>query len=106
MILNLFAKTPKMSARCWQIATHDADLDQLIALDTRWRENLTHTQSLKAHQNQVSQQIAERKKSKLDASETIAEMRELSQKIKELTAENNDTKSRDRCYSLDNSEHA
>ena len=61
-------------------------------MDTRWRENLTHTQALKAHQNQVSQQIAERKKAKLDATETIAEMRELSQKIKELTAENNDTK--------------
>ena len=70
----------------------EAELDRLVELDTRWRENLTHTQSLKAHQNQVSQQIAERKKAKLDATETIAEMRELSQKIKELTAENNDTK--------------
>ena len=70
----------------------EADLDRLVELDTRWRENLTHTQSLKAHQNQVSQQIAERKKAKQDATETIAEMRELSQKIKELTAENNDTK--------------
>ena len=58
----------------------EADLDRLVELDTRWRENLTHTQSLKAHQNQVSQQIAERKKAKQDATETIAEMRELSQK--------------------------
>ena len=70
----------------------EADLDRLVELDTRWRENLTHTQSLKAHQNQVSQQIAARKRAKQDATETIAEMRELSQKIKELTAENNDTK--------------
>ena len=70
----------------------EAELDRLVELDIRWRENLTHTQSLKAHQNQVSQQIAERKKAKQDATETIAEMRELSQNIKELTAEANTTK--------------
>ena len=70
----------------------EADLDRLVALDTRWRENLTYTQSLKAHQNKVSQEIGQRKKAKLDATETIAEMRELSQKIRELTAQANDTK--------------
>lgn len=71
----------------------DADLDELIELDTRWRENLTHTQTLQAHQNEVSQQIAERKKAKEDATETIAEMRKLSQEIKERSAEANDLKS-------------
>ncbi len=70
----------------------DADLDKLIESDTRWRENLTHTQTLQAHQNQVSQQIAERKRAKQDATETIAEMRKLSQEIKERTAEANDLK--------------
>ena len=40
----------------------EADLDRLIELDTQWRENLTHTQTLQAHQNQVSQQIAQLKK--------------------------------------------
>ena len=71
----------------------EADLDRLIDLDTRWRENLTHTQTLQAHQNQVSQQIAQLKREKQDATETIAEMRELSQEIKERTAEANDLKS-------------
>ena len=70
----------------------EADLDRLVELDTCWRENLTYTQSLKAHQNKVSQEIAQLKREKLDATETIAEMRELSQKIKELTAEANSTK--------------
>lgn len=70
----------------------DADLDKLIELDTRWRENLTHTQTLQAHQNQVSQQIAQLKKEKQDATETIAEMRKLSQEIKERNAEANDLK--------------
>ena len=70
----------------------EADLDRLVELDTRWRENLTYTQSLKAHQNKVSQEIGQLKKEKLDATETIAEMRELSQKIKELTPEANGMK--------------
>ena len=68
------------------------DLDRLLELDRQWRENLTHTQSLKAHQNKVSQQIAERKRANQDATETIAEMRALSQQIKEFTAAANNTK--------------
>ena len=71
----------------------EADLDTLIDLDTRWRENLTHTQTLQAHQNKVSQQIAQLKKEKQDATDTIAEMRKLSQEIKERNAEANDLKS-------------
>ncbi len=71
----------------------EADLDTLIELDTRWRENLTHTQTLQAHQNQVSQQIAQLKKEKQDATETIAEMRTLSQEIKERNAEATQLKS-------------
>lgn len=68
----------------------EADLDKLIELDSLWRDNLTHTQTLQAHQNEVSQQIAERKKAKEDATETITEMRKLSQEIKERTAETTD----------------
>lgn len=70
----------------------DADLDRLIELDTFWRENLTHTQTLQAHQNQVSQQIAQLKREKQDATETITEMRNLSQEIKERNTEANDLK--------------
>ena len=70
----------------------DADLNKLIELDTRWRENLTHTQTLQAHQNKVSQQIAQLKKEKQDATETIAQMRKLSQEIKERNAEANNLK--------------
>ncbi len=68
----------------------DAELDRLIGLDAKLRENLTYTQTLQAHQNQVSQQIAKRKREKQDASETIAEMRKLSQEIKERNAHANE----------------
>ncbi len=67
----------------------DADLDRLVELDTCWRENLTYTQSLKAHQNRISQEIAQLKKANVETTETVDEMRELSQKIKKLTAEAN-----------------
>lgn len=62
----------------------DAPLDQLINADRKWRELMGEAESLRSYQNSVSKKIAELKKSKSDASEQIAEMRQVSQKIKEL----------------------
>ncbi len=62
----------------------DAPLDQLINADRRWRELMGEAESLRSYQNTVSKKIAELKKTKGDASEQIAEMRQVSQKIKEL----------------------
>ena len=62
----------------------DAPLDQLINADRRWRELTGEADSLKSYQNTVSKGIAELKKTKQDASEQITEMRQVSQKIKEL----------------------
>ncbi|MDE0185415.1 MAG: serine--tRNA ligase [Candidatus Poribacteria bacterium] len=62
----------------------DAPLDQLINADRRWRELMGEAESLRSYQNSVSKKIAELKKTKGDASEQIAEMRQVSQKIKEL----------------------
>lgn len=70
----------------------DADLDRLIELDTRWRKNVTETQALRARQNEVSQQIAQLKKEKQDATETIAKMRQHSQDIKKRTTDANKDK--------------
>lgn len=62
----------------------DAPLDQLINADRRWRELMGEAESLRSYQNTVSKKIAELKKTKGDASEQITEMRQVSQKIKEL----------------------
>ena len=62
----------------------DAPLDQLINADRKWRELMGAAESLRSYQNTVSKKIAELKKTKQDASEQIAEMRQVSQKIKEL----------------------
>ncbi len=62
----------------------DAPLDQLINSDRRWRELMGEAESLRSYQNSVSKKIAELKKTKGDASEQIVEMRQVSQKIREL----------------------
>ena len=64
----------------------DANLDELIDLDKRWRDNVTYTQDRRARQNEFSQQIAQLKKEKQNATEKISDMRELSQEIKSRTS--------------------
>lgn len=61
-----------------------APLDEILALDERRRSLLVDVESLKAHRNQMSQQIARMKEK---PPELIAEMRQLSDRIKELDAE-------------------
>jgi len=68
-------------------AIHDkgdkADLDALLALDVTRRELIGLTESARAEQNKVTLQIAEMKKAKQDATAVIAEMRAVSDRIKE-----------------------
>ena len=62
----------------------DGRLDQLIHADCKWRELTGEAESLRSYQNTVSKKIAGLKKTKQDASEQIAEMKRVSQKVKEL----------------------
>ena len=64
-----------------------APLEELIEADRKWRELLGEAESLRSHQNTVSKEIAQLKRDKQDASERIAEMRTVSQKIKTLNEE-------------------
>ena len=61
-----------------------ASLDELLEADRKWRVVLGEVESLRSHQNTVSKEISQLKKAKIDASEQIAEMRKVSQKIKAL----------------------
>jgi seryl-tRNA synthetase len=58
------------------------DLDVVIDLDARHREQLYAMEQLRAEQNKASGEIAQRKKAKEDASDAIAAMKEVSGKIK------------------------
>jgi len=62
----------------------DIDLDAILESDGKRRAVLHETQQLRAEQNKASQEIAQRKKNKEDASEAIEAMKEVSAKIKKL----------------------
>lgn len=58
-------------------------LDGFRTLDRERRELITATEGLKARRNQASEEIARRKKSKQDADALLAEMKEVSGRIKQ-----------------------
>lgn len=57
------------------------DIDQILKLDEQRREIIRGVEKLKAERNKVSAEIAMKKKSGEDASDTIAAMREVGDKI-------------------------
>jgi seryl-tRNA synthetase len=65
----------------------DARLDEALALDARRRELLPGVEGLRARQNEASQAIARAKKEGGDAAEAIAEMQEVSRRVKALSEE-------------------
>ena len=65
----------------------DAALDRVLELDARRRELLPELEGLQATQNRASEAIAEAKRAGEDASEAIAQMREVSAKVKALKAD-------------------
>ena len=60
------------------------EFDTLIDLDEKRREVIQEVEVLRGERNSVSEKIAELKKTKEDATEHIARMREVSRKIKGL----------------------
>ena len=63
------------------------DVDRFLDLDERRREQLQTVESLKQRRNTVSDEIARMKRDGEDASERIAEMREVSTRIKGIDAD-------------------
>ncbi|MFO7660837.1 MAG: serine--tRNA ligase [Candidatus Cloacimonadaceae bacterium] len=68
-----------------------ADLDALLALDEQRRKLQFDFDQLKASQNQVSQEIAQKKRNKEDASELINQMGSVSEQLKQISAELSET---------------
>lgn len=63
------------------------DLNPVLALDEKRRKMLTNFEEMKSRQNIVSKEIPKFKKENKDCSEIFTEMKELSEKIKDLDAE-------------------
>jgi seryl-tRNA synthetase len=66
-----------------------APLNQLLEMDSQWRETVTGVENARNHQNTISKGIAQLKMNKQDASEQIAEMKGLSQELKRLSKQSN-----------------
>ncbi len=64
----------------------NVDIDALIAIDDKRRALLFEAESLKAKQNEVTKQIPVMKKEGKDTTTVFAQMKEISEKIKELDA--------------------
>lgn len=60
------------------------DLNDLVSLDLERRRLIREVEALQANQNKASKEIGARKKSGQDASDLLAEMKSLSDKIKEI----------------------
>lgn len=63
------------------------ELDKLVAIDKERRDALTKSEQLKQKRNEVSDQIAQAKRNKEDASDAIKAMREVGKEIKDLDKE-------------------
>ncbi|MCU0645361.1 MAG: serine--tRNA ligase [bacterium] len=61
-----------------------ADIDQLLEMDAEKRKIMTEVEELKHRRNKVSEDIGTMKKQKQDASKFIIEMKNVSDRIKEL----------------------
>src|SRR3984893_7931567 len=59
------------------------DLDAFRALDKERREQITESGQLKAERNKASEEIARRKKEKQDAEALLAEMKQVSERVKQ-----------------------
>lgn len=63
---------------------NDLSLESLLQVDVQRREILQEVEELRNLRNRVSEEIGRQKKDKKDASDIIAQMKEVSSKIKEL----------------------
>lgn len=63
------------------------ELDKLVEIDAKRREDLTKSEQLKSERNNVSKKIGEAKRNKEDASDAIKAMQEVSAQIKKLDEE-------------------
>jgi seryl-tRNA synthetase len=84
------------------------ELDGFRALDKQRRELITATEQLKAQRNKASDEIARLKKEKRNADALIAEMKQVSERIKQSDEHiaSLDTKQRDLLLTIPNVPHA
>ncbi|MEW6662567.1 MAG: serine--tRNA ligase [Bacillota bacterium] len=82
--LKFVRANPEIVAEGLKKRGAQVSLAEFLALDEKWRRQLAEVEQLKNRRNTVSEEIALMKTAGKDASAQIADMREVSQKIKEM----------------------
>ncbi len=82
--LKYIRENPDLVRKAIENKNESADIDKILELDKKRRTVIAEVEELKALKNKVSEQIAGKKKNKEDASDDIARMKEVGQKIAEM----------------------
>jgi seryl-tRNA synthetase len=82
--IRLLRHNPEVVKQAMQNLGSDIDVDALVELDRRRRDGLAEVEKLKGLRNKTSEEINRLKKAGLDASDKIAEMRAVGDRIKSL----------------------
>jgi seryl-tRNA synthetase len=82
--LRFIREHPDVVRRAAEAKGTPVDLDRLLALDSERRRVIQDVENLKAERNRVSEEIGRLKKVGKDGSGAIAEMRNVSSRIKEI----------------------
>ena len=90
--LKLLQKQPEVVAKALADRHSSISVDEFLELDARRRAALTEVETLKSKRNSESAEVARRKRAGEDASELVAELGKLSDRIKELDVEASDIK--------------
>ncbi len=85
--IRLLRNNPEVVKRAMQSLGSDVDVDALVELDRRRRDGLTKVEKLKSLRNKTSEEINRLKRAGQDASDKIAEMRAVGDRIKTLDEE-------------------
>lgn len=81
--LKFIRENPELVKKGIESKNEKSRVDEVLQLDKQRRDILAVSEGLKAKSNQVSQEVGKLKKAGQDASAIIAEMKEVSDKIKE-----------------------
>jgi seryl-tRNA synthetase len=84
---KLLKEKPDMIRKMLKDRKVEFDLDSLIDLDSKRRELIVKTDELRKKKNQVSLEIASKKKAGQDASSSISQMQHVSQELASLESE-------------------
>jgi len=81
--LKFIRENPELIKQGIESKNEKSRVDEVLQLDKQRREILVVSEELKAKRNQVSQEVGKLKKAGQDASEIVAEMKAVSDKIKD-----------------------